>query len=139
MAKSFLETIASPETLIILPIAVIIDIIGIILVVFGLDDFWITDAIALFFFGSWGAIRPQPASASEEAEIQMPPIRQEDRKKALGQIKEEAKKISEEAKKAQKATKTAKWAKRLKWLELIPYIGAFPLWTISVYLTIKNS
>lgn len=137
MAKSFLETIASPETLIILPLAVIIDIIGIILLIFGLDDFWITDAIALFFIGSWSAIRPQPAF--EEAEIRMPPIRQEDRKKALGQIQEEAKKISKEVQKAQKAAKTVKWAKRLKWLELIPYIGAFPLWTISVYLTIKNS
>lgn len=137
MAKSFLETVASPETLIILPIAVIIDIISIILLIFGLDDFWITDAIALFFIGSWGAIRPQPAS--EEAEIRIPLIGPEDRKKALGQIKEEAKKISEEVQKAQKAAKTAKWAKRLKWLELIPYIGAFPFWTISVYLTIKNS
>jgi len=48
-------------------------------------------------------------------------------------------KVSQTTKKAQKATKAAKWAKRLKWFEFIPYVGALPLWSVSVYMTIKYS
>ncbi len=41
--------------------------------------------------------------------------------------------------------KITKWAKRLKWLrpvamiiEVIPFLGALPLWTIAVYSEIKH-
>lgn len=119
-----LEMAASPETLIILPFAVIIDLIGIGLVLFGLDDFWITDIIALTFLGSWSLLRSQimPAPDVEQIQVQMP---------SLGEKKKTMKNI--------KTAKAARWAKHIKWLEFIPYVGALPLWTISVYFTIKNS
>jgi hypothetical protein len=39
----------SPLGLIIFPLAVVLDAIGFLLICFGLDDFWITDAIGLVF------------------------------------------------------------------------------------------
>jgi hypothetical protein len=43
----------SPETMIMLLFAVIIDCIGIALICFGLDDVGITDTVAMIFIGSW--------------------------------------------------------------------------------------
>jgi hypothetical protein len=47
----------SPETLFMLPLAVVIDLVGIILICFGLDDVGITDAIGAIFIGGWLLIR----------------------------------------------------------------------------------
>jgi hypothetical protein len=41
----------SPMGLIMFPLAVLLDAIGLIILCFGLDDFWITDAIGLVFIG----------------------------------------------------------------------------------------
>ena len=49
--KSGLEIAFSPEFLTIMPIAVIIDVIGIVLVIFGLDDFWILDSFKYLVLG----------------------------------------------------------------------------------------
>jgi hypothetical protein len=43
----------SPDLIIILPFALILDLIPIILVCFGLDDVGTTDTIGLVFLGSW--------------------------------------------------------------------------------------
>lgn len=43
----------SPELIIILPFALILDAIGIVLICFGLDDAGITDTVGLVFLGSW--------------------------------------------------------------------------------------
>jgi hypothetical protein len=137
MPKSSLEIFFSPEGLIILPFAVFIDLIGIVLVCFGLDDFWITDIIAWIFLGSWSFLRSQitPSSGAEPMDISQIRKGKGDLQKQL----QETKKISEETKKAQKGAKAAKWGKRIKWLEFIPYVGALPLWSVSVYMTIKYS
>ncbi len=128
--KSAMEIFFSPEGLLILPFAAVIDIIGIVLVCFALDDFWITDIIAWTFIGSWGMFRSQ-FSSGQSAEIQMPSIGE---KQKMGQEIRSA-----QSQKAQKMAKGAKTAKNIKWLEFIPYVGALPLWTISVYMTIKYS
>ena len=137
MPKSSLEIFFSPEGLIILPFAVFIDLIGIILVCFGLDDFWITDIIAWIFLGGWSFFRSQIISSSGAEPIDISQIRKG--KTDFNKQIQEAKKISEETKKAQKGAKAAKWGKRIKWLEFIPYVGCLPLWSVSVYMTIKYS
>ncbi len=138
--KSALEIAISPEGLIILPIAIVIDLIGIVLVCFLLDDFEITDIIGWIFIGGWSLIRSQVVPT---AEISMPSMEEK-----RGLAKEfqstqktaaEAEKIAKETQQARKMANAAKWAKRIKWLEFIPYVGALPLWTVSVYMTIKYS
>ena len=135
MPKSAFEIAFSPEGIIILPVAIIIDLVGIVLVCFGLDDFGITDIIAWIFLGTWGLFRSQMMPASGSGQVQMPQGSKKDFKKQF----QEAKRISEQTKKAQKGVKAAKWAKRIRWLEFIPYVGALPLWSVSVYMTIKYS
>lgn len=137
MPKSSLEVFFSPEGLIILPFAVLVDLIGIVLVCFGLDDFWITDIIAWMLIGGWSFFRSQIIPSPEAEPIDVSRIRKgkADIKKQI----QETKKISQEVQEAQKSMKAAKWAKRIKWLEFIPYVGCLPLWTVSVYMTIKYS
>ena len=113
----------SPEAFIVLPFAILIDLIGIILIFFGLDDFWITDIIAFSFFGGWGYFR---SIARRKEKTEMPSVGE--KRKAVKEIKQ-----------TKKAGKVAKWGKRLKFLELIPYVGVLPFWTVSVYLELKSS
>ncbi len=42
-----------PETILMLPFALIIDLISIVLLFFGLDDFGITDTVAMLTLGMW--------------------------------------------------------------------------------------
>lgn len=165
--KSGLEIIFSPEGLIILPFAIIIDIIGIILVLFLLDDFWITDIIAFSFIGFWSMFRSQVALTAEaQAPSQVPSYDYSSQKKIFAKKIKKLKHASQvaaeksreaaraaeiakqsgdmekaalEAKRAQKFSRAARTARNIKWLEFIPYVGSFPFWTISVYLTIKYS
>ena len=119
-----------------LPFAVFIDLIGIILVFFLLDDFWITDIVAWTFIGGWSFFRSQitPDSGGETTQIPS----SGGKKELAGKIKE-VRRTAEQTKKARRTARLAKWGKRIKWLEFIPYVGALPFWTISVYMTIKYS
>jgi len=104
----------SPEGFMLMLIAGTIDSIGIFLIFLGLDDFWITDFAAYSTIGLWILMRgggfKKPTATGVEA-----------------------------------AEKAAKIAKRLKWFrlaafigELIPYIGALPLWTLLVYSELQT-
>jgi len=42
-----------PETILMLPFALIIDLISIVLLFFGLDDFGVTDTVAMLTLGMW--------------------------------------------------------------------------------------
>jgi len=160
--KSGLEIAFSPEFLTIMPIAVIIDVIGIVLVIFGLDDFWITDIIAWVFIGGWSFWRSQvvpettgvqmPSYSEQQAQSrekikklehasQVATGKAEGAARAANLAKESGDmgKAALETQRAQKFSKAAKTAKNLKWLEFIPYVGALPLWSVSVYMTIKYS
>lgn len=136
--KSGLEIAFSPEFLTIMPIAVIIDIIGIVLLIFGLDDFGITDIIGWAILGTWGFLRSQVVPESTTAQTPSMGAKQE-LAKDFRAATQKTEKAAQEAVKAQKMSKSAKWAKRMRWLEFIPYVGALPLWSVSVYMTIKYS
>jgi len=47
----------SPETVIMLPVAVFLDLIGIVLVCFGLDDFGTLDVVSTVIIGGWMLFR----------------------------------------------------------------------------------
>lgn len=111
----------SPEAIIMLPLAIILDLIGIILIFFALDDFFITDIIGIVFIVGWIYFRSGTIKVTKKVE------------KKVGKITTE------------KAGKMAKKIKKLKWLrplcilaELIPYIGALPSWTILVFFELKS-
>ena len=117
----------SPEAFIMLPIALIIDAIGIILILFGLDDFFITDIIGLIFIGGWSFMRSQIIGKTTKIEIPSP-----GRKAEIKDI-------------TNKTTKAAKLGRRLRWLrplficlEIIPYSGAFFWWTLLVIFELKR-
>jgi hypothetical protein len=149
----------SPEGLIMLPLAVMLDLTGIILVCFGLDDFFITDAIGWLTIGTWSMfysqMKAQVGGTETETEAEMPELGE--KRKAAKEIRttreaQQAAETGAEAEKAagqaektikttgqtKKASNAAKWGKRLKFLELIPYVGALPLWTVSVYFELKD-
>jgi len=143
----------SPEALIIFPLAVLLDLAGIILVVFGFDDFFITDIIGFATIGVWSFFRSQ--IKGKETTTEMPAFGEKrelaKKTKQLGKVgarvqkaaeaAEKASKVAEAAgdvEKAGKLAKKAKWLKRLKFLEFIPYVGALPFWTISVYFELKD-
>lgn len=110
----------SPEALIILPLAIIIDTVGIVLVCFALDDFFITDIVGWATIGVWSAFRSQIKGSGST--IEKPDV---------------GKKTQKETK-AIKTTKAAKWAKWIRFLEFVPYLGALPFWTISTFLILKE-
>lgn len=139
MPKDGLEMALNPELIVMMPIAVIIDLIGIILIFFGLDDFGITDIIGFIFIGGWSLFRSQITPAPE-AQVQMPSLGEKRAAtKEFKKMRAKASAVYLKDQKTAKAAKSAKWAKRIKLLELIPYVGVLPLWTISVYMTVKYS
>jgi hypothetical protein len=106
------------EAIIMFPIAGLLDLIGIILICFALDDFWIADIIGILTIGLWTLIRSRVMKVTYRTEARIT--------KAI--------------------TKTAKWARRLRWLrpllvilEFIPYVGAAPCWVLLVYFELKYS
>jgi hypothetical protein len=102
----------TPEALVMLFFAVLLDIIGLILLCFALDDFWITDAIGIIGLGGWMLIRTGHVTTT---------------KKAQKQVKKVGKKV---LKRLGLATL----------VEIIPYVGDIaPCWTLAVYFELKNN
>jgi len=50
-------SITSPEAVIMFPLAIILDLLGYVLLLFALDDFWLMDIVGLLIIGSWVFIR----------------------------------------------------------------------------------
>ena len=103
----------TPETITILPLAIGLDLVGIILICFGLDDFGTTDIIGIVFINSWLLFR-----GSRGVDV-------EKRNGTKGKIKKVFK------------GKTSKFVVP-SFLELIPYIGALPCWTLSVLFNLSD-
>ncbi|MCX6760791.1 MAG: hypothetical protein NTZ84_01615 [Candidatus Nealsonbacteria bacterium] len=95
----------TPEFLILL-LAFLIDSIGVILLLFGADDFGVLDSIGIATIGMWQLFKAGKITAPK------------------------AKKSS-----FLRKTFTGKWSKFfVTWGgELIPYVGCLPFWTWAVY------
>lgn len=103
----------SPEAIIMFLIAGILDIIGLILLLFALDDFFTTDLIGIFFIGGWIYFRSQTVKVTRGAAARM-------------------------GKRAKWASRL-KWLRPLMVIgELIPYVGAAPCWTALVYFELQS-
>ena len=105
------SSLLSAEGLFMLTVALLVDIVELFIPLEPIDP---VDIFAIALFGSWTFMRS-------------------------GQMR--LKKGS-----AAKVGKAAKLAKRMKWLrpvlyvgEMVPFVGAAPLWVVSVYLELKNS
>ena len=105
----------SPEGVIMMPIAVILDLVGIILIIFALDDFFITDIIGIIFISAWMFIRSSTAAVPERMQ----------KRTQTG---------------VAKLFRGSKWKKFLTPIigEVIPYVGALPCWTLAVYYEITS-
>ena len=103
----------SPEALVMLSFAIIIDLIGFALFCFALDDFWILDIIGLFVIGTWMIFRTGNITATRAL-----------KKKVGGKI---GKKIFKRL--------------GLTFLtEITPWVGGLiPAWTLAVYFELKNN
>ncbi|MFH1451310.1 MAG: hypothetical protein ABIF89_01730 [bacterium] len=102
-----------PE-IIILFLAIFLDIVNLILICVALDDFFICDIVGLIFIGGWIFVKHRELKTTSKT--------------------------------SQKITaQFTKWTKRMKWLrpmsfllELIPYVGVLPCWTILTLSEFKQ-
>jgi hypothetical protein len=100
----------TPETLLMFPLAVGIDLASIILACFLLDDFGLLDIIGTTFIGGWLFFR----------------------KGKTGALKDRGGDI--------RRLFTGKFSKFLVPIfgELIPYLGVLPFWSLSAYFTLTE-
>lgn len=112
-SKSF-GSFFSPEGMIIFPLAVLLDLIGLILVFFALDDFFITDIVGIVMIGGWTYFHSGQVQMTQGAQ------------QKLGKMAKRMRRL--------------KWLRPLMIIgEFIPYVGALPCWTILVYFELKSS
>lgn len=131
-------SLLSPEGLIMLFLAGLLDLFGIICLIldvaFGIGEVlsYIPDVIGIFFFGFWVFMRSQERKSYKET-----------REEIAGQVAEHRKIVDEKAKQLKKnIRKGSKKGLRFGLAalgEIIPFLGALPFWTIFVYSELKNS
>ena len=116
-----LMALLTPEGLIFMPLAILLDIAGLLLAIFVVSEVfsYISDFIGLVSIGFWTYFRA--SFRSQEAKA----------------------KITHGA--AERLTKLAKTARRLRWLrplliilEFVPFVGAAPCWTLLVYFELQS-
>lgn len=101
-----------PEGVIMMTVAIALDLVGLILLIFGLDDFFITDILGIFFIGGWILFRSGTMKVTKKAGAKMA--------------------------KAAKWAKRVRWLRPLLiFAEFIPYVGALPCWILLVYSELK--
>lgn len=120
---SFWKGFFTPEGIIMMGLALVVDILEIILditVVGALPQIAI-DIAAFLIIGGWMMSRGSDIKVSQKADDNL-------------------KKVTKE----QFETASAKWAKRLKWaritvpiFELIPFVSIVPMWVVAVYIELK--
>lgn len=127
-----LLNLLTPEGVIMMPIAAFLDLIGIGLILFALDDFFITDIIGTIVIGGWLYFRTGMAPS-------MPERVEQKAKETAGKVEKgaasTAAKAADAEKAIQKVGKSSRWLKPLLCGlgEFVPYLGALPLWTYAVY------
>lgn len=103
----------TPEAFFMVPLALMLDLTGVILLCFGWDDFGATDAVGILFINTWLLLRGKKT------------LSRQGKNGATNKIK----KIF--------TGKTTKFVVPTLG-ELIPYLGALPFWTISVLLNLEE-
>ena len=105
----------TPEAFFMLPFAVMLDLSGIILICFALDDFGITDAIGIVFINAWLLLRGKKSGDNQG----------QGKKGAMQNIKKFF---------------TGKQTKFLSgFVELVPYLGSIlPMWTLTVFFNLTE-
>lgn len=106
----------SPEAVIMLPLAIFLDLIGLILICFGLDDFFITDIFGILVIGGWMLARSQTITVSGKAK----------------------QRVEKGLKKLLRGKGGKGRLLRPIIGELIPYVGALPCWTLAVYYELTS-
>ncbi|MCK4473976.1 hypothetical protein KAU40_01795 [Candidatus Parcubacteria bacterium] len=106
----------STEGIAILPIAIILDITGMILLCVGLDDFFLTDIIGIIFIGGWLWLRTGKITETPK------------RKRGLFKM-DFLRKLFR-----------GKYKRFLTPFigEVIFYLGAFPFWSLAVYFELTE-
>lgn len=104
----------TPESFIMIPLALGLDLAGIILVCFGLDDFGMTDMIGIVTIDLWLIIRNK---------------KQKNQQGGKGVINNLRKLFTGDLTKIAAPT----------FGELIPYVGALPFWTLSVLFNLTDT
>lgn len=103
----------TPEAFFMIPLALGLDLVGVVLICFGLDDFGITDMVGIGFINGWLILRGKKT------------IHDQSKKGTIGQIKNIF------------TGKTSKFIVPM-FGELIPYLGALPFWTLSVLFNLSD-
>jgi len=104
----------SPEGVIMLPLAALFDLIGVIIIVFGLDDFGITDILGILIFCPWMLLRSQTIVVPER--------------------------LKKRAETGLKKLFRGPWKRFLTPIigEVIPYVGVLPMWTLAIYYELTS-
>ena len=141
----------SPGGIVMMGTAVLLDLIGIALTVldifYGIGEVfsWLTDFSGLLWFGMWEMTNSM--MAQEQTEINITPDEVRQRGKMMADSKENfqaaSKKIAEAQKSAGAGSRAAGFFRRFRLLfafvgEVLPLIGALPLWTLYTYSKLKN-
>ena len=147
----------SPEAIMMLFLAGLLDLIGIICLLldlaFGVGEIlsYIPDIIGIILFGSWILMRTfmkggTKEEAKEEVSEKISEIKEsgEARRKAIEEKREilkQKRELVEEGKKTmlKKGGRTGLRFGLATLGELLPFIGALPFWTIFVYSELKKS
>jgi len=103
----------SVEGAIMLPLAILFDLISLILLIFALDDFGITDIFGILLIGGWMFSRGQTVAMPE---------------KTKQKVEKGLKKLFRG--KGRFLTPVIG--------EVIPYVGALPFWTLAVYYELMS-
>ena len=104
--------LTGPEAVAMFAIAVLLDLVGLVLLCFALDDFWITDAIGAVLIGGWMFFRMGRVITT---------------KRAGKVVKKSGKKI-------------LKRLGLSFFVEIVPWVGGIaPCWTLAVYFELKNN
>ena len=107
----------TPEAFFMVPFAVMLDLSGLILICFGLDDFGVTDAMGIMFINGWLLMRGKEVGGDTKSQ---------GKKGAINKIKN----IFTDK-------KTKFFVPAIG--ELIPYLGSLlPFWTLSVLLNLSE-
>ncbi len=134
----------SIEALIMLPVAILLDIIGLICTILiavcgvGAALSYVPDILGLLFLGSWMFFRGQFRDAIKRGD------QAEEKKEALTQkVAQKGIERKKMMKKMKKTSKIAKVGRNGRFLislagEMVPILGCLPFWTICVFMELKN-